>query len=77
MVDVIDSGRGIAGDELERVFERFYRVPAGGHRPGRGLGLTIARSLARAHGGDVVAHSDGPGTGARFRLTVPLAPSAG
>ncbi len=76
-VDVIDSGRGIAGDELERVFERFYRVPAGGHRPGRGLGLTIARSLARAHGGDVVAHSDGPGTGARFRLTVPLAPSAG
>jgi signal transduction histidine kinase len=72
-VDVIDSGRGIVGDELEHIFERFYRVPGDGRRAGRGLGLTIARSLARAHGGDVVAHSDGPGTGARFRLTVPLA----
>ena len=63
-------------DELEHIFERFYRGPAGDSagRPahaGRGVGLTIARGLARAHGGDVVGSSQGPGTGATFRLTIP------
>jgi len=72
-VEVVDTGRGIAAGELDHIFERFYRVEGTGERAGRGLGLTIARGLARAHGGDVEAHSDGPGTGARFRLTVPLA----
>ena len=77
-VDVIDSGSGIPADELERVFERFYRGPVGDGattnpiRAGRGIGLTIARSLARAHGGDVVASSTGPDQGATFRLTVPV-----
>ena len=75
-VEVIDTGSGIDPDELERIFTRFYRGPDAGasgprHAAGRGLGLTIARSLARAQGGDVVATSDGPGTGATFRLTVP------
>jgi signal transduction histidine kinase len=74
VVDVIDTGRGIPVDELERIFDRFYRLPDAEARAGRGIGLTIARSLARAHGGDVVASSAGPGTGATFRLTVPLAP---
>ena len=41
-------------------------------RTGRGIGLTIARSLARAHGGDVTASSPGPGHGATFRLSLPL-----
>jgi signal transduction histidine kinase len=78
-VEVSDSGTGIQSAELERIFDRFYRVadvdPVPGRTPraGRGLGLTIARSLARAHGGDVVASSHGPGTGATFRLTVPAA----
>lgn len=72
-VEVTDTGSGIPVAELERIFERFYRLPDAGHGPGRGIGLTIARSIARAHGGDVVARSDGPGTGATFRLTVPLA----
>ncbi len=75
-VDVTDTGPGIPGDELERIFERFYRRPddATGRpiRAGRGIGLTIARSLARAQGGDVVASSAGPGRGATFRLTIPL-----
>ncbi len=75
-VDVIDNGPGIAADEAERIFERFYRgsrMGTGG--AGRGIGLTIARSLARAHGGDVVVDPEGPG--ARFRLTVPVSERVG
>ena len=75
-VDVIDNGPGIAADEAERIFERFYRGSrTGTGGAGRGIGLTIARSLARAHGGDVVVDSVGPG--ARFRLTVPVSERVG
>lgn len=75
-VDVIDNGPGIAADEVERIFERFYRGSrTGTGGTGRGIGLTIARSLARAHGGDVVVDSEGPG--ARFRLTVPVSERVG
>ncbi len=75
-VDVIDNGPGIAADEAERIFERFYRGSRmGTGLAGRGIGLTIARSLARAHGGDVVVDSEGPG--ARFRLTVPVSERVG
>lgn len=73
-VVVEDDGRGIAADDLERIFERFYRVPAaGGDRrgTGSGIGLTISRSIARAHGGDLVARSEGLGRGATFRLVLP------
>lgn len=72
-VAVADTGTGLSAADLDRVFERFYRVP---HRPrrsaGSGIGLTIARAFARAHGGDVTAASPGPGQGATFTLTVPL-----
>jgi signal transduction histidine kinase len=73
-VEVADTGSGIPVGELDRVFERFYRLPdpTAHGRPGRGLGLSIARSLARAHGGDVTAVSHGPGTGATFVVTIPL-----
>lgn len=70
-VDVADTGEGIAPDQIEAVFERFHRAPGASGRSGRGIGLTIARSLARAHGGDVTASSGGPGHGATFRLTLP------
>lgn len=75
IVDVTDTGEGIASTDLERIFERFYRVA--GRRvvegeSGHGIGLTIARSLTRAHGGDLTASSPGPGHGATFRLTIPL-----
>jgi signal transduction histidine kinase len=76
-VEVSDTGTGIRTDEVERVFDRFYRgTPATTPtdrpgRPGRGIGLTIARSLARAHGGDIEATSRGPGKGSVFRLTIP------
>ncbi|MEO8602348.1 MAG: ATP-binding protein [bacterium] len=51
-VSVSDTGPGIAADEIERVFERFYRARAAGGT-GSGLGLSIARAVARAHGGDL------------------------
>lgn len=76
-IEVTDTGSGIAPAELDHIFERFYRSPdvgaASAQRAGRGLGLTIARSLARAHGGDIVASSDGTGAGATFRVTIPAA----
>ena len=71
---VADTGVGLAAGDLERIFERFYQV-AGHHRrgPGTGVGLTIARGIARAHGGDVLANSPGPGHGSVFTLSLPLA----
>ena len=71
-VTVTDNGVGLAAADLERVFERFYRAGTGTRRSGgSGVGLTIARSLARAHGGDLTAASPGPGRGATFVLTLP------
>lgn len=71
LVRVRDTGDGIPADQLDAVFERFHRVDPARSPGGSGLGLTIARSLARAHGGDLTAASDGPGRGARFDLTLP------
>ena len=76
-VSVTDTGAGLAAGDLERVFERFYRAPGQPRRSsGSGIGLTIARNIARAHGGDVTASSPGPGHGATFVLTLPLRTSA-
>lgn len=75
---VRDTGEGLAEDDLERVFERFYRVPGrrrAEHETGSGIGLTIARGIMRSHGGDLVAESRGPGAGATFIARLPLAPS--
>ncbi|TFC84479.1 HAMP domain-containing histidine kinase [Cryobacterium sp. TMT1-21] len=72
-VSVTDTGVGLAPDDTERVFERFYRVPGQGRRSaGSGIGLTIAREIARGHGGDITAASAGRGQGATFVVTVPL-----
>ena len=76
-VSVTDTGAGLAAGDLERVFERFYRAPGQPRRSGgSGIGLTIARNIARAHGGEVTASSPGPGRGATFVLTLPLRTSA-
>ncbi len=73
-VAVEDTGRGLAPADVERVFERFYRVRDALHPTGgTGVGLTIARSIARAHGGEVVARSPGVGRGATFTLRIPVA----
>jgi signal transduction histidine kinase len=71
---VTDTGCGIAPHHIERIFERFERHTAPGHpapHRGSGIGLTIARALAHAHGGTLTAHSAGPGRGAEFALTLP------
>lgn len=71
-IAVSDTGSGVPADQVDRIFERFYRLPDASHPAGRGIGLTIARGMARAHGGDVTATSGGTGRGATFRLTLPV-----
>jgi two-component system sensor histidine kinase KdpD len=68
---VVDHGPGVPEQELERVFEPFYRRGDAG-RSGAGLGLAIARGFAEANGGRVWAESR-PGQGATFALALPLA----
>ncbi len=71
-ISVVDTGIGIAPNQLDAVFERFYRGDTS--RPGgTGIGLTIARSIVRLHAGEVTAFSEGPDRGARFEVSVPLA----
>ena len=67
---VADQGKGIAHEDQERIFDKFERVDAS-EAGGTGLGLYIARRLARAMGGDVAVDS-APGQGARFTFTLPL-----
>ena len=69
MVDVSDRGPGIPPGDEERVFERFHRAAAPGVR-GAGLGLPIARAIARVHGGRLSVAARGGG-GATFRLELP------
>jgi signal transduction histidine kinase len=73
IIEIEDDGPGIAADELERVFEPFYRGEPSRSREtgGAGLGLAVARSVARAHGGDVTLRTR-PGGGLTARVTLPL-----
>ncbi|MCW2962071.1 MAG: Phosphate regulon sensor protein PhoR [Thermoleophilia bacterium] len=71
-VEVLDVGAGISGEHLERVFERFYRVDSdrARSRGGTGIGLSIVKHVAQAHGGSVSVES-APGEGSRFTLRLP------
>ncbi len=73
LIRVQDNGVGIARSELRRVFKRFYRVlPVGqGRVKGSGLGLFIVRSIARRHGGDAYAESEGVGRGTTVTIRLP------
>lgn len=72
-VHVKDTGIGVPAEALPYLFERFYRVDASRSRRsgGSGIGLTIARHLAWAMGGDLTASSPGRGKGSTFTLTLP------
>lgn len=72
VISVQDFGCGIPEQEREKIFERFYRVDQSRnrHSGGTGLGLPLARALARSQGGDVRLHSH-PGQGADFRIYIP------
>ncbi|MBS0332313.1 MAG: sensor histidine kinase, partial [Proteobacteria bacterium] len=73
VVEIVDPGPGLSADELGRVFQPFYRTDASRNldNGGVGLGLPIARSTARAHGGDVELTSQ-PGA-TRAIVTLPAA----
>ncbi len=70
---VNDTGVGLTSEQLAHIFERFYRVDKSRSRAfgGSGIGLTIARSLAQAMGGEIRAESAGLGQGSSFTLTLP------
>lgn len=76
-VEVVDSGEGIAAEHLPHLFERFYRADTARDREhgGAGIGLAIAKALAEAHHGHLVAASDGPGAGATFSVILPTSTS--
>ena len=74
-IAVTDSGDGFDPDHAAELFERFYRGDSSrtANGTGSGIGLTIAKAIINAHHGQLVGHSDGPGTGAQFEITLPLA----
>ncbi len=77
LLEVSDTGPGIAAADLPRVFDRFFTTRASGRaseegprRGGSGLGLALVKAIAEAHGGDVAARNE-PGAGATFRVRLP------
>lgn len=74
IVDIIDTGIGMSQDTIHSLFEKFTRAKNANtvNIKGTGLGLFVAREMARAMGGDVVAHSDGEGHGSRFEFFLPV-----
>ncbi len=71
LVQVSDKGIGIAAEDMSRLFVRFSRLGELADVPGTGLGLYLARELARLHGGDISVVST-PGQGSEFTLSLPL-----
>ncbi len=70
---VTDSGTGIPLEELDHIFDRFYKVDRSRRRDGQaqsGLGLAIAKAIVEAHDGEILAASS-PGKGSRFTIRLP------
>ncbi len=70
-IAVIDNGRGMTQEVLERIFEPFYTDKRGATEPGTGLGLSITHAIVERHGGYIRAESPGPGRGSRFTIRFP------
>ena len=76
-LDILDEGAGIPADEVETVFEKFYRVRKGDRvRPGTGLGLAISRGFVEAMGGSIQAGNRTDRSGAVLSLRLPVSSSA-
>jgi signal transduction histidine kinase len=74
VLSVKDTGEGIQPEALPHIFERFFRAdPARSTGSGAGLGLSIAKAIAEAHGSDIVVEST-PGVGSRFELLLRTQP---
>lgn len=71
VLSVTDEGNGIPPDQLDLIFEKFYRLPETASSPGAGLGLAIAKRIAEIHKGKLEVENL-PGKGAKFSLTLPL-----
>ena len=71
LIDIVDEGPGIAPEDHELIFQKFGRSSGGNTKPGTGLGLFIARSIAEAHGGSLGVQSV-PQRGSVFRLELPV-----
>lgn len=72
LLEVEDTGEGIAPEDLSVIFEAFRQGNASRRRGGLGIGLDLVRRLAELHGGSVEAFSEGAGYGARFTVRLPL-----
>jgi signal transduction histidine kinase len=74
-VEVRDTGVGIPQEELDQLFERFYRVDKDRSRAtgGSGLGLAISKQIVQMHGGDILVESE-VGVGSAFRVRIPRTP---
>jgi CheY-like chemotaxis protein len=75
LLEVEDTGDGIAPEDLAVIFEAFRQGGASRRRGGLGIGLDLVRRLAELHGGTVEAFSEGLGYGARFQVRLPIAAS--
>ena len=75
-ISVTDTGVGIEAAELEHIFDRFYRCDQSRSTPGNGLGLSLARAVARAHGGEIHVESQS-GRGSTFTVALPRGQSHG
>jgi signal transduction histidine kinase len=74
IVDVTDQGAGLSPEDISRLFGRFQRLsakPTAGETS-TGLGLSIVKRIVDLHGGRITVDSAGPGTGATFRMTLPI-----
>ena len=75
LISVSDEGPGLAKEDLERIFERYYRArTTAGQAPGLGIGLAVTRDIVQAHGGRVWAESAGAGKGSTFFVALPALP---
>ena len=73
-IQVADSGVGIPSEDLDKVFDRFYRVDSSRDRdlPGTGLGLAVAQAIVQAHDGRIEVESPGVDQGSTFTVILPV-----